>query len=74
MCQRLFLLRSSYEVFFRQQVDHNADTFFIDPDSNNPRAKHVYTKAGFKFVGEFTSDNKYWEFEGEKTLLMVMRK
>jgi RimJ/RimL family protein N-acetyltransferase len=39
--------------FFRENVDPKADTFLIDPDYNNPRAKHVYIKAGFKHVGDF---------------------
>jgi len=28
-------------------------SIFIDPDKNNPRAKHVYSKAGFSEVGEY---------------------
>jgi RimJ/RimL family protein N-acetyltransferase len=59
--------------YFRQHVDRKADTFFIDPDSNNPRARHVYTKAGFTFVGEYQSEKAYWDFTGEKTYLMVMK-
>lgn len=44
---------SDFIDYFRQSVDPKADTFFIDPDSANPRAKHVYMKAGFKHVGDF---------------------
>lgn len=33
--------------YFRNYIDPKADTFLIDPDSSNPKAKHVYMKAGF---------------------------
>lgn len=39
--------------FFRQNFDAKADTFLIDPAVDNPRAKHVYEKAGFKHVDDF---------------------
>lgn len=39
--------------FYHSQIDPLADTFFIDPDENNPRAKHIYEKAGFKLVGGY---------------------
>lgn len=39
--------------FFRENVDPNADTFLIDPDCDNLRAKHVYMKAGFEHVCDF---------------------
>lgn len=39
--------------FFRKEVDEKADTFFIDPSQDNPRAKHVYGKAGFDHVADF---------------------
>lgn len=39
--------------FFRKEFDASADTFIIDPTSNNPRAKHVYMKAGFEHIAEF---------------------
>lgn len=39
--------------YFRKTVDHKADTFLIDPDCTNVRAKHVYTKAGFLHMGDF---------------------
>jgi predicted acetyltransferase/RimJ/RimL family protein N-acetyltransferase len=39
--------------FFRESIDPKADTFLIDPDSANLRAKHVYIKAGFKHVCDF---------------------
>ncbi|MFI4955703.1 MAG: GNAT family N-acetyltransferase [Gammaproteobacteria bacterium] len=39
--------------YFRGKVDPAADTFFIDPACDNPRAKHVYMKAGFEHVCDF---------------------
>lgn len=39
--------------YFRENIDQKADTFLIDPDCNNPRAKHVYMKAGFEHVCDF---------------------
>ena len=39
--------------FFRRDCDLKADTFLIDPASDNPRAKHIYEKAGFDHVCDF---------------------
>lgn len=39
--------------FFRDEFDKKADTFLIDPASDNPRAKRVYEKAGFKHIADF---------------------
>lgn len=39
--------------FFRKDFDSKADRFIIDPASDNPRAKHVYMKAGFKHIDDF---------------------
>ena len=47
------LTLSSFIDFYRKKVDVTADTFLIDPTADNPRAKHVYEKAGFKCVGNF---------------------
>lgn len=44
---------SGFIDFFRESIDPKADTFLIDPDSANLRAKHVYMKAGFKHVCDF---------------------
>lgn len=41
----------AFVQFFQRDVDKTADTFFIDPNENNPRAKHVYEKAGFHSIG-----------------------
>lgn len=61
----------AFTDFFQKNIDSKADTFFIDPDDNNPRAKHVYEKAGFRLVGEFKNEKKYWDFNDKKTYLMV---
>lgn len=39
--------------FFRREFDPKADTFIIDPASDNPRAKHVYMQAGFEHITDF---------------------
>lgn len=39
--------------FFRESFDKKADTIMIDPAADNPRAKRVYEKAGFKHVADF---------------------
>jgi predicted acetyltransferase len=44
---------SDFIDFFRESIDPKADTFLIDPASDNPKAKHVYMKAGFKHVCDF---------------------
>lgn len=44
---------SDFIDYFREIVDPKADTFIIDPASDNPKAKHVYIKAGFKHVCDF---------------------
>ncbi len=57
--------------FYQKQVDPQADTFFIDPDDANPRAKHVYEKAGFSAVGEFLMQDG--AFKAQKTHLMIKK-
>jgi RimJ/RimL family protein N-acetyltransferase len=59
----------AFTQFFQNNIDRSASTFFIDPDEHNPRAKHVYAKAGFKSVGEFFMEKGV--FQGQKTYLMV---
>jgi predicted acetyltransferase/RimJ/RimL family protein N-acetyltransferase len=39
--------------YFREFFDPKADTFIIDPANDNPKAKHVYMKAGFKYMCDF---------------------
>lgn len=60
----------AFTKFIREKVDPKANTFFIDPDENNPRAVHVYEKAGFKNVGDFVMEDGY--FKGHKSLLLVL--
>jgi RimJ/RimL family protein N-acetyltransferase len=59
----------AFTKFFHFKIDPKADIFYIDPDENNPRAKHVYEKAGFNLVGDFIMNNGV--FSGQKTSLMV---
>ena len=56
--------------FFKETVDPLADTFFIDPDITNPRAKHVYKKAGFKYIGDFIMEGSGC-FAGRKSHFLV---
>jgi RimJ/RimL family protein N-acetyltransferase len=42
--------------YFRAYIDPKADTFLIDPSQDNPRAKHVYMKAGFEHVADFVME------------------
>lgn len=44
---------SEFLDFFRKEFDPKADTFMIDPASDNPKAKNVYMKAGFEYVADF---------------------
>ena len=67
------LTLEAFTKFFQSKIDQTADTFFIDPDDNNPRAQHVYEKAGFKKVGEFQREGRYHDFSGDKTFLMVKK-
>lgn len=39
--------------FFKNKIDVKADTFLIDPEVGNTRARNVYEKAGFRHVGDF---------------------
>lgn len=57
--------------FYKNETDRNADTFLIDPDENNPRAIHVYSKAGFYKVGKFIPEKGY--FVGTTSDLMVKK-
>lgn len=59
----------AFVAFYQATVDPKADTFFIDPDENNPRARHVYEKAGFQKVGKFAPSKGY--FTETKGMLMV---
>jgi RimJ/RimL family protein N-acetyltransferase len=56
--------------FFRSSYDSQADTFFIDPDVTNPRARHIYEKAGFKYIDDFIMEGE-GVFAGRKTHFLV---
>ena len=55
--------------FMREKIDSSIDTFMIDPEEANPRAKHVYEKAGFQTVSEFVSTRG--SGKGTKHFLMI---
>lgn len=59
----------AFTQFFQKETDPQADTFLIDPDENNPRAIHVYEKAGFTPVGSFLVERGF--FKGHHSFLMV---
>ena len=61
----------NFTEFFKREVDITADTFFIDPDVNNPRAYHVYEKAGFTKVGQYKASEG--AFIGHNSDLMVKK-
>lgn len=63
---------SAFLLFFKNEIDSRADRFFIDPDVNNPRAKHVYEKAGFKYIGDFVMEGDGC-FAGRKTHFLVRK-
>jgi len=63
---------SAFLLFFKNNVDSHADTYFIDPDITNPRAKHVYEKAGFKFIGDFIMEGDGC-FAGRETHFLVKK-
>jgi RimJ/RimL family protein N-acetyltransferase len=44
---------AAFTDYVREKIDLRADLFLIDPATTNPRAKHVYEKAGFKYIGDF---------------------
>lgn len=60
----------AFTVHLHNEYDPKADTFFIDPDINNPRAKHVYEQAGFQYVGDFMMGGN-GVFAGKKTHFLV---
>ncbi len=50
---------AAFMNYFHERIDPKADTFMIDPAYDNPRAIHVYKKAGFKFVGDFVMEGDH---------------
>jgi RimJ/RimL family protein N-acetyltransferase len=58
--------------FFYKEFDARADTFFIDPDVTNTRAKHVYEKVGFEYMGNFIMEGD-GVFAGLETFFLVKK-
>lgn len=58
-----------FMIFYSQAIDPLTDTFFIDPDQNNPKAQRVYEKAGFVDVGDYQPTKG--AFVGQTTRLML---
>ena len=56
--------------FFHNIIDTQADTFLIDPTSDNYRAQRVYIKAEFDYMGEFIMTGNY-SGSGKKHCLFV---
>lgn len=63
---------SEFMEFFRDEYDTKADTFLIDPASDNPRAKNVYMNAGFENVCDFQMEGDV-SGRGEVHHLLVKR-
>ena len=57
-----------FATFFSTAVEPETDTFLIDPDLANLKAKHVYAKAGFTAVGRYIMESGV--FKGQETYLM----
>lgn len=55
--------------FFCTNIESNIKTFLIDPLQNNPKAIHVYNKAGFKKECEFIQEGGY--FDQSRGVLMI---
>ncbi|MFA6065866.1 MAG: GNAT family N-acetyltransferase [Candidatus Babeliaceae bacterium] len=43
--------------YFQKNIEPKTDIFIIDPAANNPKAAHVYEKAGFKKIVHFMRNN-----------------
>ena len=59
----------AFMTFYVKDVAPTTKTFLIDPFLSNPRAVHVYEKAGFQKVCTFEQENGY--FQGRKGILMT---
>ncbi len=60
---------TAFMDYFIGHVEPETTRFLIDPFLNNPRAIHVYQKAGFQVVSEFTQDGGF--FDKDRGLLML---
>jgi len=58
-------------IFFQTHIEPLADVFIMDPAANNPRAFHVYAKAGFIPVGIYAMQTS--AFKGQEANLMVLQ-
>jgi RimJ/RimL family protein N-acetyltransferase len=59
----------AFTDFFSKEIDPRTKRFLIDPGTHNPRAIHVYQKAGFKIVSEFVQEGGYFD-QGTGVLMM----
>ncbi len=54
---------------FLREMNPNLAAILIDPEADNPRAIHVYSKAGFRQVSAFTPTEG--PFQGKSHVLMA---
>jgi len=52
-----------------QRLNPSLRTVFIDPEADNPRAIHVYEKAGFRKISEFAPTDG--PFQGQPHVLLA---
>lgn len=62
----------AFTVFLKNEYDPSVDTFFIDPDITNQRAKHVYEKTGFQYIDDFIMEGN-GVFKGRMTHFLVKK-
>jgi RimJ/RimL family protein N-acetyltransferase len=60
---------NAFMDFFAKDIDPRTKRFLIDPGTHNPRAIHVYQKAGFKIVREFAQEGGYFD-HGQGVLML----
>jgi len=63
------LTLEAFMQFMQQNIDPEINRFFIDPNINNPRAIHVYEKAGFRQIATFKVEDGF--FKNHTSVLMV---
>lgn len=73
-----WLEKPHVQEFWDNSSEHREDILLFRPaasshrlDEHNPRANHVYEKAGFQTVGEYTSQEGY--FTGNKSAIMIKK-
>lgn len=64
-----YITLNKFAYFMKEKLD--ACAVIIDPAETNPRAVHVYQKAGFKIVDTFDRNKGY--FSGIKHFMMKMK-